>query len=205
MSESQVSTQDFWQHLYEVGRTGWDLGGPTPVFRRLVEEQWLSPGRMVVLGAGRGYDARLFAGNGFHVTAIDFAPAAIRALHERNDPRTPVAVVNADIFDLNPVLLGIFDYVLEYTFYCAIEPERRGEYTKVVEQLLKPRGRFVGLAFPLQSHDMNIREGPPYPVNADELVLLMESRGLVLKHREIPPDSVRPRRGREELLILQKG
>lgn len=200
---SQVSTQEFWQSLYEAGRTGWDLGGPTPVFRRLLDNQRLAPGRMVVIGAGRGYDARLFARNGFQVTAIDFAPAAIRAMHERSDPSAPVAIVSGDIFDLNSVLHGQFDYVLEYTFYCAIDPQRRGEYAATIKTLLRPGGRFVGLAFPLDSGQRDAYDGPPYPVNPDELVALMERRGLVLKHREIPPDSVRPRLGREELIIMQ--
>ena len=201
--DSRVSTQEFWQSLYETGRTGWDLGGPTPVFRRLLDERRLSPGHMVVVGAGRGHDARLFARNGFQVTAIDFAPAAIRHLHERNDPSAPVAIVSGDIFNLNPVLYGKFDYVLEYTFYCAIDPQRRGAYAAVVEALLRPGGRFVGLAFPLDSGQRDAFDGPPYPVNPDELVALMESRGLVLNHREIPPDSVGPRLGREELIIME--
>ncbi|HZD11065.1 MAG TPA: methyltransferase domain-containing protein [Candidatus Binatia bacterium] len=197
---SDVSTQEFWQSLYEKGRTGWDLGGPTPVFRRVLEERQLPPGRMIVLGAGRGYDARLFARHAFQVTAVDFAPAAIRELHARNDGRAPLAIVKSDIFDLNPILHGVFDYVLEYTFYCAIEPSRRDAYATIVQQLLKPQGRFVGLIFPLGSRE----NGPPYSVDTDELAEMLQRRGFQLEHREIPTDSVPGRFGREELLIMRK-
>jgi SAM-dependent methyltransferase len=204
LKESDVSTKAFWQSLYEQGRTGWDLGGPTPVFKRVVAGQWLDPGRMIVIGAGRGYDARLFSRQGFQVTAVDFAPSAIRALQENNDHRAPLAVVSADIFDLPSILFGKFDYVLEYTFYCAIYPQRRETYASVVERLLKPGGRFVGLAFPLDETQNDPRGGPPFPVDADELVRNLGKHGLQLKHRERPHDSVRGRLGREELLILQK-
>lgn len=204
MKESDVSTKAFWQSLYEKGRTGWDLGGPTPVFKRVVEDQWLDPGRMIVIGAGRGYDARLFSRHGFQVTAVDFAPAAIRALHDNNDHQAPLAIVSADIFDLPRILLGRFDYVLEYTFYCAIHPRLREDYASVVESLLNPGGRFVGLAFPLDETQNEPCGGPPFPVDADELVENLGKHGLQLKHRERPYDSVRGRLGREELLILQK-
>ncbi len=197
---SDVSTQAFWQSLYEKGRTGWDLGGPTPVFRRIAEGERFQPGRMIVVGAGRGYDARLFARHGYQVTAVDFAPAAIRELRARNDPLAPVVVIDADIFDLNSIFFGGFDYVLEYTFYCAIDPQRRPEYAAVVSQLLAPGGHFMALAFPIGEQE----GGPPFAVDADELIGLLEDKGLRLEHRETPPDSVAGRRGREELLILQK-
>ena len=204
---SEVSTREFWQSLYEKGRTGWDLGGPTPVFQRLIDAGRLKPGRMVVLGAGRGYDARIFAHHGFQVTAVDFAPAAIDELHSRNEEKAPLVIVKADIFNLDPALFGDFDYVLEYTFYCAIDPHRRAQYATVVDRLLKPGGKFVGLAFPVGEEDRLPGEppgGPPYAVSADELVSLLEARGFSLQHRETPPDSVPGRLGREELLILQK-
>lgn len=64
---SDVNLPQFWQQSYEEGHFPWDLGGPTPVFQRLVESGRFPAGRMIVLGAGRGYDARLFARHGFVV------------------------------------------------------------------------------------------------------------------------------------------
>lgn len=197
---TEVSSPQFWQELYRQGRIGWDLGQETPVFLRLLENGRLPPGRMIVLGAGRGYDARLFARHGFQVTAVDFAPQAVREMRERNDPAAPVAVVHSDIFDLHPIFEGIFDYVLEYTFYCAIHPGRREKYADVVANLLKPGGRYIGLAFPVEDRS----GGPPFGVSPEELVMLLEEKGIELRHRESPRDSVPGRRGREELLILQK-
>lgn len=59
------------------------------------------------MGAGRGYDARLFARHGFEVTAVDFAPEAVREMREKNDPAAPVAVIHDDIFDLHPIFVSV--------------------------------------------------------------------------------------------------
>lgn len=197
---ADVNSQAFWQSLYESGRTRWDLGGPTPVFRRILDEQRLTPGRMIVLGAGRGYDAHLFARHGFDVTALDFAPDAISALQDVNDTGANVTIDQSDFFDLGATLDGAFDYVLDYTFYCAIDPQRRNVYADVVTRLLRPGGQFIALAFPLGE----LTGGPPFAVDAGDLLDMMRMRGFRLLHREIPPDSVRPRMGREALLIMQK-
>ena len=67
---NNVNTARKWEADYARKTDGWDLGGPTPVFEYLLSGQALAPGRMIVLGAGRGHDARLFARHGFQVTAV---------------------------------------------------------------------------------------------------------------------------------------
>lgn len=197
---NDVNSPNFWQTIYHQGHTGWDLGGPTPVFQRLLQSGAYPPGHMMVLGAGLGHDARLFARAGFQVTAVDFAPAAVQYMRLHNDAQAPVAVVKSDIFSLPPLLSGQFDYVLEYTCYCAIDPQRHAEYARVVAGLLKPGGTYIALAFPTDARD----GGPPFAVSPEELIDLLQEEGLTLQHSELPADSVGPRRGREELLILSK-
>ncbi|MFQ5422316.1 MAG: methyltransferase domain-containing protein [Anaerolineae bacterium] len=191
---------EFWDESYLQGLTGWDLCEPTPVFARLIGDGRITPGRMIVLGAGKGHDARLFARAGFAVTAVDFAEEAVKAMRELAEPEAPVAVLQADIFDLPGEMDGRFDLLLEYTCFCAIDPTRRTEYADVVTQLLKPGGLYIALAFPISRHV----GGPPFAVQPDGLIFLLTMRGFTLKHREIPADSVASRQGREELLILQK-
>ncbi len=197
---NDVNSPDFWRSIYQQGTTGWDLGGYTPVFCRLLDEGDLHPGKMIVLGAGRGYDARLFARRGFTVTAVDFASEAVRDMHALAEKDAPLSIVQADIFDLPPFFTASFDYVLEYTCFCAIDPGRRAEYAEVVAGLLKPGGQFVGLAFPIADYP----GGPPFAVDPDQLVALLQDRGLELQRHEIPPDSVTPRAGREALIVMQK-
>jgi methyl halide transferase len=197
---SDVDKPEFWHYLYENDQFPWDLGNPTPVFQRLVAEGSLPPGRMIVLGAGLGHDARHFARHGFEVTAVDFADAAVQGMHDLADPAAPVIIVQADFFHLSTVYPQTFDYVLDYTSFCAISPARRGEYADLVHDLLRENGRYLLLAFPIGKRP----GGPPFVVQPDAIIALFGERPFVLIHRESPSDSVPSRKGYEELLILQK-
>src|SRR5262245_35746771 len=197
---NDVNSPDKWEADYQRGTDGWDLGGPTPVFKRLASSKRFKPGRMIVLGAGRGHDAREFSHHGFDVTAVDFSPYAAEQMRRLADPNAPIAILQHDIFTLPHHLDNSFDYLLEYTCFCAIDPKRRGEYADLVQRLLKPNGIYIDLAFPLD----NRKGGPPYAVTESEILDLFESRSFRLISREKPADSVKPRRQAEELLIFQK-
>lgn len=197
---SNVDSPEFWQSIYQAGTTHWDLGGYTPVFCNLAESGVYTPGKMIVLGAGRGYDARLFARHGFTVTAVDFASEAVRDMQMMAEPDAPVAAIRADIFKLPSFFKGAFDYVLEYVTYCAIDPSRRADYADVVADLLAPGGRFIGLIFPIEERP----GGPPFGVSADELIDDLIARGLTLLKRAFHEESIKPRQGREELVVLQR-
>jgi len=194
-----VNVPAYWEEVYQGGRAGWDLGGPTPVFRRLLASGQFAPGRVIVLGAGRGHDAREFARRSFIVTAVDFAADAVRDMRALADPQAPIEILQADIFSLAPPLDATFDYVLEYTCFCAIDPQRRTEYADLVARLLKPGGTYIHLAFPLGDH----AGGPPFAVSLSEIFALFGARGFALLRRETPTDSVPQRRGLEQLLIFQ--
>jgi hypothetical protein len=181
------------------------MGTPTPVFQRLLAEGRFRPGLMLVPGAGRGHDAREFARHGFDVVAVDFAGEAANAMRERMHPDFPHEVLQEDFFGLSDEFDGTFDYVLEYTCYCAIDPERRAEYAAKVASVLKRRGKYIGLLFPTGGTDAaRASMGPPFAVDAEELVRLMQGQGMILAEREIPPDTIKPRKGREELIVMLK-
>ena len=189
-----------WEADYQRKSDGWDLGGPTPAFKRLASSRRFNPGRMIVPGAGRGHDAREFARHGFQVTAVDFSPYVVNEMKRLADPQAPVEVLQHDIFALPPKLNHSFDYVLEYTCFCAIDPKRRAEYADLITRLLKPGGAYIDLAFPLDGRP----GGPPFAVSEPELLNLYQERGFKLLERETPVDSVSPRRGAEELFIFKK-
>ena len=197
---ADVNLPDKWQADYERKSDGWDLGGPTPVFKRLAASGRFEPGRMVVPGAGRGHDAREFARRGFQVTAIDFAPYVIHEMKKLSDPHAPIEILQHDLFALPHDMDGSFDYLLEYTCFCAIDPQRRTEYADLVRRLLKPGGKYIDLAFPLDGR----AGGPPFAVSESEIVDLFGRRGFELLSQEKPADSVSPRKHAEKLLIFQK-
>ena len=200
MAMNDVNSASFWEESYRSGRTGWDLGMPTPVFQRLAESNQFQPGKMLVICAGRGYDARMFARLGFQVTAVDFAEEAVKEMQSLLEAEMPMEVIQADLFDLPAFMKEEFEYILEYTCFCAIDPQRRAEYIESVSSLLKPGGYYIALAFPIGQRT----GGPPFVVAPDELVDPLNDRGFELITREVPDNSVPGREGIEELLILEK-
>lgn len=195
-----INTSSKWDADYLNGNDIWDLGGPHPTFRRLAASGQFMPGYMLVLGAGRGYNAREFARNGFRVTALDFSEAAIQEMERLAEPDAPIQTLQHDMFTLSGKMNGTCDYLLEYVTFCAIDPARRAEFADLVLRLLKPGGLYISLAFPLR----DFAGGPPFSVSVAQLLELFGERNFTLLHRELPADSIKPRRGFEELLIFKK-
>jgi SAM-dependent methyltransferase len=189
-----------WETWYQAGDTPWDLGGPTPVFTRLIREERFAPGKLLIPGAGRGYDAIAFAQAGFEVTTVDLAPSACAAIRERAAAAgVELEVKQGDFFALRET--AHYDLVLEYTFYCAIDPELRPAYRDQMARLLKPGGLLVGLYFPL-NRPMEADE-PPYGVKRDEIEASFKE-AFDLVHAEFPAESITPRRGNEILMIWRR-
>ncbi|MGP5501715.1 methyltransferase domain-containing protein [Psychrobacter faecalis] len=155
-----VNQAQFWQQRYEEDSIGWDMGQVSPPLKAYID-QLPEPAKeqaILVPGAGNAYEVGYLHEQGFtNVTLVDFAPAPIEAFAERY-PNFPVAhLVCADFFALSPAQYQ-FDWVLEQTFFCAINPARRDEYVKQMAALLKPNGKLVGLLF---DKDFG-REEPPF-------------------------------------------
>lgn len=193
-------TVKFWDEKYLLQNTGWDLEGPTPVFENIAKT--ISKGKLCILGCGKGYDAILFAENDFKVTAVDFAPEAIKSLNNLvNKKPENLKVLQKDIFKLNKDFFEYFDYVIEQTCFCAIHPSRRLNYIQLVTNILKKNGKLIGLWFPL---DKNISEaGPPYGISVKEIKSYFNKKWKVEKE-EFSKLSVSSRTGREKLIIFKK-
>ena len=91
--------------------------------------------------------------------------------------------------------------MLEYTCYCAIDPNKRTNYIQLVNNLLKPSGKLVGILFPIDKKlDGN---GPPFGVDINTTMTLF-SKYFALVEKEIPALSIERRRGREVFVIFKK-
>lgn len=190
----------FWDDIYLEDDAGWDLKCPTPVFESISES--IPTGKLCIIGCGRGYDAVMFAQNGFDVTAVDFAPSAIKSLKTSASlANVDINTVKGDLFLLAEEYPNAFDYIIEQTCFCAINPNRRNEYERVVRSILKPGGQLIGLWFPL---DKTVEEGgPPYATRIDEVKTIFGSGWEIVKE-EFPELSIEPRKGREILIIFKK-
>lgn len=194
-----VDDPGFWDNRYITNGAGWDLKTPTPAFVSLVKKgEYISPGTLFIPGCGKGYDAVFAAEHGFNVTALDFSEQALlQAKKLAAEKQSDVRFLNQDIFTLDEAL--IYDYVFEYTTYCAINPARRKDYVEKISSLLKPGGRLIALLFPIDGRE----GGPPYNIDVEEAFSLF-SRYLRLELYSKKIDSVKPRTGREVLHIYKK-
>ncbi|PSB18067.1 SAM-dependent methyltransferase [filamentous cyanobacterium CCP1] len=159
-------TSEFWEERYQDGTTRWDLGQPAPPFVTLLNAPNApKPGRVAVLGSGRGHDALLFADRGFDVVGFDFAPSAVQeATVAARSRQLSAQFLQRDIFELENEFAASFDYVLEHTCYCAIDPSLRSDYVQVVQKILRPGGELIGLFW---AHSRP--EGPPFGTTLEEI------------------------------------
>lgn len=196
-----INTPEYWNQRYLNNEDHWDLGHPTPVFKELLKSDYISePGRIAILGCGKGHDAVLFAKNEFLVTAIDFAPLAIKETRKlAKEENVRIELIEANIFELPGKLLQKFDYVLEYVTYCAVEPARRYEYLLNIKHLIKPGGLFIALFFSID----NRSGGPPFAVDIKQVKEILGKK-FSLICSETPKSSVGPRQGKEILMIWKK-
>ncbi|MBU2585816.1 MAG: methyltransferase domain-containing protein [Bacteroidetes bacterium] len=197
-----VNYQKFWDEKYLNKENNWELNHPTQVFVDLLNSPFgLEKGKLLALGCGSGHDAILFAENGFEVTINDFSSQAIsKAKKNAETKRIHIEFLQKDLFELGELFAEGFDYVLEYTTYCAINPARRTEYRDVVHKVLKNGGLFIALFFPLQN---KAEHYPPFSVDVIETYNIF-SENFKLKYFEKPKSSVKPRLNNEVLMIWEK-
>jgi SAM-dependent methyltransferase len=200
-NEGSPSEMRFWQTLYEKSGDGWDLGRPAPPLESWFATHAPAGKRTLVLGCGRGHEARMLARAGARVTAVDFAPSAIaeaRPLAEREG--LAIEWLERDLFTLasDDELRRGFDLVVEHCCFCAIDPARRGEYVRVVAELVPSGGELVGLFY---SHGR--AGGPPFSVGEGELRDAFAA-AFDLVELATPRDSIATRFADERIAIFRR-
>ena len=198
MDEKDYKCED-WQRHYEENDLGWDLGQVAPPFVKLWQEEKLPLGKVLVPGCGRGHEVVFLAENGFDVTAIDFSSGAVtylkNALKKRN---LEGRILHQDFFSLDESHEGVYDLVLEQTFFCAIPPRQRQDYVLKVSRMLKPGGMLVGLFYHTDKQG-----GPPYNTTREDIETHF-SENFEIQELDKTSLSSEQRKGKEWLGILKK-
>lgn len=101
-----------------------------------------------------------------------------------------------------------FDFIFDYTFFCAIQPELRSRWGKRMSTLLIPEtGRLLTIMFPIppssssssSSSQPSILDGPPFPVTVEDYKNMLEPHGFQMldgcPHEH--EDTIGPRKGNE--------
>lgn len=137
--------KQFWENNYQTGRTGWDMGVVSPPLKGYIDQLTHKKVRILIPGAGNSYEASYLLEKGFEdITVLDIAPTVIQRLKQKSDnTQDRLHVIEEDFFKHN----GSYDLILEQTFFCALDPERRMDYARHTNDLLNKKGKLSGVLF----------------------------------------------------------
>jgi methyl halide transferase len=187
-----VSMPTDWSQRYVQKDMPWEKGRAHPALIEYVAAKPLS-GRILVPGCGLGHDVRAVATRTNQPLGVDIAPEAIAGA--RAHPKVASEEYRqGDFFECVEDEAGAFEWVVEHTCFCAIDPSMRKAYVKAVEHVLKPGGQVLAIFY----LDPDYEEGPPFGVEKSELEALF-TRFDVLEERR----NIRTYPGREGLEILR--
>ncbi len=192
-------TQADWQNHYDSADLGWDLGEVAPPFIRLCQENILQPGKTIVPGCGQGHEVLYFAQQGWDMTGVDYSPGAVDLLMKAlKEKELEAQVLLQDFFTLDETHSGVYDTLLEQTFFCAIQPKDRRDYVETAHRILKPGGSIMGLFY-----ETGEPGGPPFNTTKQDIQEhFLEKFSLVRLER--CDHSAEQRKDKELLAILQK-
>ena len=187
-----------WQRRYEDGDTPWDKGAPSPALVDFLRAGHIE-GRVLVPGCGRGHDARALAAQpDASVVGLDLSPAAI-AQARSLAPKTNLSFIVGDFLSLPQDLLCTFDWLVEHTCFCAIDPRQRPDYVAAARDALRAGGKIFGIFY----LNPDSETAPPFPVSRAELSALFDPH-FTLLGEWVPKNSFPGREQRELVRILQK-
>lgn len=186
--------QTFWTERYLQQQTGWDIGyvsTPIKTYLDQVEDKAL---HVLIPGAGNAYEAEYAWQQGFqNVWVVDISEEPLKHLAQRVPDFPKEQLIHQDFFAHE----GQYDLIIEQTFFCALDPKLREAYALKMKNLLKPKGRLVGLLF---NAPMN-EDRPPFGGHQSEYQALFEKyfqiHTMAEAHNSIPP-----RQGKELFIRL---
>jgi SAM-dependent methyltransferase len=194
---SDLHRKEYWNSRWKEGKTGWDLGMPSPPLLHLINT--LNPGkssRILIPGCGNAWEAEWLADQGYtNITLADIAPELCSILEHRFAQTPEITVRCVDFFDLK----GPYDLILEQTFFCAILPELRERYVLKMKELLSEQGILAGVLF---DTDFPF-EGPPFGGHADDYRDLFQQQFQSI-HFAPCRHSAPPRAGTECLMVCSQ-
>ena len=152
---------DFWNDKYTNNETGWDLKSPSTPLKEYIDQLENKDIKILIPGCGNAYEAEYLAEQGFTaITLVDISKVVVEIIKEKFKNNPNVKVIHQDFFELE----GQFDLILEQTFFCALPPYLRQDYSIKVNQLLTEEGKLVGVMF---NRDFG-NDFPPFGGNKTE-------------------------------------
>jgi thiopurine S-methyltransferase len=186
----------YWENLYQTQDTGWNIGHISTPIKTYIDQLEDKTLKILIPGAGNSYEAEYLYNNGFkNLYVLDIAKQPLENLKQRVSGFPETHLLQHDFFELDDT----FDLIIEQTFFCALNPDLRSQYVHKMSELMKPKGKLVGLLFnfPLT------QEGPPFGGSKEEYITRF-SNNFNLKTLESSYNSIKPRAGKELFFIFEK-
>ena len=191
-----------WQRRYQESDTPWDKGSAAPALLKFLHEKQIS-GRILVPGCGRGHEVRALAGvPETTVIGLDISSTAVaeaRKLAEGFTREQEIAFIEGDFLELSPRFKRSFDWLVEHTCFCALEPQQRTAYVRSASAALHTGGRIFGIFY----LNPDTESGPPFAISREELSELFDPSFSLLEEW-VPKESFPGREGRELIRVMQK-
>ncbi|MCF8413671.1 MAG: class I SAM-dependent methyltransferase [Melioribacteraceae bacterium] len=196
-----LSEPRFWDSKYSTNSDRWSLNTTTPAFVRLLEEEKFDPfSKIAFIGCGKGDDVIYYSGKGLDVTGFDFSESVLRAARNKaSDQNMKAKFINLDLLKEIGKYANSFDYIFEYVTFCAVHPNHVPLLIKNSFGMLKSGGKLISLLFPIEKRI----GGPPFGLELDIFLEMFTKFGEIIKI-EANPSSIKPRIGREKLIVIKK-
>jgi len=186
----------FWDNKYKNRETGWDVGYVSTPIKTYIDQLNSQNVKILVPGAGNGYEAAYLISKGFNNTHIlDISSEAISRFKKRCPSMPDDRIHCTNFFDHE----GDYDIIIEQTFFCALTPDLRPDYVQKMAELLRQNnGKLVGLLFDFPLTE----EGPPFGGSLEAYKSLF-SPYFDIRVMERCRNSIAPRDGHELFINLE--
>ena len=189
-------SEAFWDNRYKTKDIGWDVGRVSLPLKTYIDQLTDKNLKILIPGGGNSYEAEYLHNCGFkNVYVIDLSETALANIKKRVSTFPDSNLIHMNFFELEMT----FDLVLEQTFFCALNPNLREEYTSKMHSLLNAQGKLIGLLF---NESLN-NDQPPFGGNKEEYLTYFTP----FFNIEIMDDcynSIESRNGRELFVKLLK-
>jgi methyl halide transferase len=148
MAEVKNTAQEnqYWSGRYHEKLTGWDIGYPSLPLKTYIDQLENKDIHILIPGAGNAYEAEYLFNEGFkNVFVMDISDIPLQNFKERVPAFPQNQLIHTNFFEH----VDQYDLILEQTFFCSFPPTKanRQLYGKTMSDLLKPKGKLVGLWF----------------------------------------------------------
>ena len=194
-SKEKCLDQEYWDIQYKTNATGWDLGKVSPPIKIYIDTLKDKNISILIPGCGNSYEAEHLLNQGFtNVTVMDIAPTLIENLQKKFENNSNITILLSDFFEHQ----GVYDLIMEQTFFCALPPTMRQKYVSKMHQLLSNKGKLVGLLF-----NKTFEAGPPFGGSQSEYEELFKNHFEFLQ-MDLCQNSIKPRANSELFIEFQK-